>query len=149
MHYVGDSCSPPHTPQEIFNGIQDAHMDFLKKDPSSQFYQPTRTNKQPERDLQGAVIEWLVKHDVTYMELVVKPSVFWHDKRMVRKESPMRGWPDIICIVKGRFVGCELKVKSVQSDYQKMAQEKIEKGGGVYKICKSLADVEAVLKPFM
>lgn len=106
---------------------------------------PTRKNAHPERDLQNAVKEWLTLKKITFMELVVKPSTFMRGGRMVRVESPMRGWPDLILIVRGLFLGCELKVESVQSDAQKEAQKKIEAGGGVYRICRSVEDVEKLV----
>jgi hypothetical protein len=47
------------------------------------------------------------------------------------------GLPDIIIILKGRFIGVEVKTgKDRQSDIQKATQEKIEKAGGVYLIVK-------------
>lgn len=111
-------------------------------------YEPKRRNAHPERDLQAEVKEYLTERGVTFLELVVKPSTFYDPKRRktVRVRSPMAGWPDLNLIVNGKYCGCELKVKAAQSDAQREAQALIEKGGGIYRICKSVEDVKRLIE---
>lgn len=116
-----------------------------RDNPRSPGYEPKRHNAHPEKDLQKTIVEWLTLKKITFLELVVKPSTFMQDGRMVRVRSPMAGWPDLNLIVNGRYGGCELKVKSAQSDAQKEAQARIEAGGGVYRLCRSIGDVEGLI----
>jgi predicted LPLAT superfamily acyltransferase len=52
------------------------------------------------------------------------------------------GSPDIICVIKGQFVGIEVKtLKGKQSDHQKEFQERLEAAGGRYLLARSLDDV--------
>ena len=61
--------------------------------------------------------------------------------------SSMNGLPDIVCIIKGKYIGVELKVdKKEQSDFQIIFQENLEKAGGAYYIIRSLEDLEKVVK---
>lgn len=52
------------------------------------------------------------------------------------------GSPEIICVIKGQFVGIEVKApKGKQSEYQKEFQRNLEKAGGRYILALSLEDV--------
>jgi hypothetical protein len=52
------------------------------------------------------------------------------------------GAPDIICVIKGQYVGIEIKnEKGKQSDHQRVFQQKLEKAGGFYLLARSLEDV--------
>jgi hypothetical protein len=56
------------------------------------------------------------------------------------------GYPDITLIVKGRFVGVEVKSRrGRQGAEQKKQQALIEAAGGLYVIARSLDDVLEVL----
>lgn len=60
--------------------------------------------------------------------------------------SGKKGCPDIVCSIKGKFVGLEIKVsKNKLSEFQKQAQREIENSGGVYAVIRSLDDVENLL----
>ena len=53
--------------------------------------------------------------------------------------NPCPGLPDIIVIIKGRFVGLEIKQpKGRQSTEQKTFEQCIKKAGGVYFLIRSL-----------
>ena len=55
-----------------------------------------------------------------------------------------KGMPDISAIVKGRFVGIEVKFsKDVQSDRQKVIQQQIEEAGGLYYIARDFESFQA------
>jgi len=59
------------------------------------------------------------------------------------------GSPDIVCVVKGQYVGIEVKgTKGKQSDNQKEFQRRLEAVGGRYILAFSLDDVvNAFQKP--
>ena len=55
--------------------------------------------------------------------------------------NPCPGLPDIIVIIKGRFVGLEIKQpKGRQSTEQKTFEQAIKKAGGFYFLIRSLAE---------
>jgi hypothetical protein len=52
------------------------------------------------------------------------------------------GSPDIICVIKGQYVGIEVKApKGKQSEHQKEFQKNLESAGGKYILAYSLDDV--------
>ena len=56
------------------------------------------------------------------------------------------GFPDIMILYKGKFIGVEVKQeKGKQSDVQVEMQKKIEDSGGIYIIARSLNDVIALV----
>ena len=66
----------------------------------------------------------------------------WDAKRGVyRKGGTVKGIPDIIGVLDGRFIGIEIKYgKDRQSADQKVVEQEIQGAGGVYFITKSYAD---------
>ena len=68
------------------------------------------------------------------------PETATHARRYFR--ARVSGAPDIICVIKGWYVGVEVKVpKGKQSDHQKAFQEALEVAGGRYILAYSLEDV--------
>jgi hypothetical protein len=58
----------------------------------------------------------------------------------------MLGSPDIVCVVKGRYIAIEVKdIKGVLNDNQKTFKELLEKAGGLYVVARSLDDVISIL----
>jgi len=56
------------------------------------------------------------------------------------------GSPDIICVIKGQFVGIEVKApKGKQSEHQKEFQRNLEEAGGQYILAYSLDDATRAL----
>ena len=52
------------------------------------------------------------------------------------------GAPDIICVIKGRYIGIEVKAANgVQSEHQKEFQKRLQHAGGIYILAYSLDDV--------
>ena len=66
----------------------------------------------------------------------------WDAKRgTYRKGGTVKGIPDIIGVIDGRFIGIEIKYgKDRQSADQKVVEQEIQGAGGVYFIAKSYAD---------
>lgn len=59
----------------------------------------------------------------------------------------MKGIPDIIMVVNGRFIGLEVKSESGrQSDEQKEFERNVTKNGGAYYLIRSIEDVQMILK---
>ena len=56
------------------------------------------------------------------------------------------GLCDIVAVVKGEFIGLEVKTKAgKQSQNQKKAEKEIKAAGGEYHIVRSIADVKEIL----
>jgi hypothetical protein len=62
----------------------------------------------------------------------------WNEKlKRYTKSGSTTGMPDVSAIVKGRFIGIEVKYgKDVQSDRQRVVQKQIEEAGGLYFIAR-------------
>lgn len=108
-----------------------------------------RHNAHPERDIQNACLQWLTLRKVCHVRLAVNSSTIMAGGKMIRLPNPMRGWPDILAIVRGRAIGLEIKADARQSEYQKSVQEYIEKAGGLYFIIRSTDELDAALKPLL
>lgn len=108
-----------------------------------------RHNAHPERDIQNACLQWLTLRKVCHVRLSVNSSTIMAGGKMIRLPNPMRGWPDILTIVKGRAVGLEIKASTKQSEEQKSVQEYIEKAGGLYYVIHSISELESALKPLL
>jgi len=53
------------------------------------------------------------------------------------------GCPDIVCVVRGQFVGLEIKdIKGSLNANQIEFKKKLEAAGGIYLIVKSLDDIK-------
>lgn len=146
MHYVNDGCDPPHRPADLLNGLMTQQLERAKRDPDSPLYEPTRKNAHPERDLQNAILQWLTLKKICHVRLNVATSTIWKKGQTIRLPSAMKGWPDILVIFKGRAIGLEVKWQTKQSDEQKEIERYItEVGGGVYRVVRSLEDVEKLI----
>ena len=56
------------------------------------------------------------------------------------------GLSDIVAVVKGKFIGLEVKTKTgKQTQSQKKAEREIKEAGGEYHIVRSIADVKEIL----
>ena len=101
-----------------------------------------------EADVQGAILEWLAwKHIFHYRNnsgAFVFPETATHKRRFFK--AGVVGAPDIVCVVKGQYVGIECKAaKGRQSDNQKEFQRQLEAAGGRYILAYSLDDVMGIL----
>ena len=53
-----------------------------------------------------------------------------------------KGFPDILVLHKGKFIGIEIKTKTgKQTEHQKKMQKMIEKNGGEYYVIRSLNEL--------
>lgn len=106
----------------------------------------TRTSsgsEEKESSIVSAICEYLeIKHHFFWRQntggMYSSKGGFY---RKLPKHS-LKGVPDIIAVINGRFVGLEVKRPSGrQSPGQKEFQEKVTKAGGSYHIVRSIYDV--------
>ena len=133
---------PNETPQARFTRL-------ITKNPKSPYYQTTRKNLHPERDLQNSALQWLSLKGICHVRLAVNSSMIAVGGKYVRIPSPMKGWPDVLCIIKGQAVGLEFKHKTKQSEEQIGVQRYIENAGGKYALIHSIDELEAFIKPLL
>lgn len=99
-----------------------------------------------EKDIQKTIIEYL---------LIKRVFHFRNNSGAMSGTYKGKGWfmrfgapgsPDIICVIKGQFVGIEVKVnKGIQSRAQYEFQVALEKAGGRYLLVRSLKEVMEAL----
>jgi hypothetical protein len=87
----------------------------------------------PENKLRGQVYRYLRKEGYFYFPIVGGPR-------------QVRGIPDIIVVIDGKFIGIELKAgKNKQSEWQVRFEEKIKKAGGYYYVIHSISELKEAL----
>jgi hypothetical protein len=107
-----------------------------------------------ETGIQTAILHLLALHENMGHVYAVRHNSF--SGRIVRGNRPnspvgfikqsKKGVPDILCCIKGTFVGFEVKTGTgKQSPEQKAAQTAIEKAGGKYYLVRNIGDVQTVL----
>lgn len=73
----------------------------------------------------------------------------WDQKRNCHRQLPpgcRKGFPDLVCIIDGKFVGFEVKNETGKmSEYQIYMQERITRAGGSYHVVKSVEETKAIL----
>jgi hypothetical protein len=96
-----------------------------------------------EHQIQQQILDWLkLKRIFHYRQ---NSGGIKKGSRFVKFGAP--GAPDIICVIKGAYVGIEVKrVNGMQSRQQFCFQKSLEKAGGYYYLVQSLDDVMEVLK---
>ena len=98
---------------------------------------------QSESEIQKQILEWLeIRHIFHYRQ---NSGMHKIGKRYIRYGTP--GAPDIIAVIKGQYVGIEVKdAKNCQSQDQVLFALNLESSGGKYILVRSVEDVEAALK---
>lgn len=99
-----------------------------------------------EKDIQKQILEYLTYKRIFHFRNNTGGAVYntKGKQSFVRFGTP--GSPDIICVIRGRFVGIEVKGPAgIQSPTQKQFQVNLEEVGGVYILAHSLDDVETKL----
>lgn len=125
-----------------------------RNNPRSPLYVPKRTNAHPERDLQNAILQWLALRNVCHVRMDVKPPTYFAGGKLIRTPSPLKGWPDILCIVPmngvGAAIGLEVKAGTRQSPEQREVERYMkEVGGAAYHVVKSVEDVIQIIEPLL
>lgn len=138
--------------QEIINENMGLMMKGAEKEARRQgIIPPTRRNAHPELDVQNAVKEWLNLHKVFFYRSDTRGRIVGYDNGRPRfAPQETKGIPDIICVIRGTYIGCEIKSSlGRQSDDQKAFQEALEKAGGLYFLIRSVDDCERYVKPLL
>ena len=101
-----------------------------------------------ESELLKLVLDWLALHRIFHWRMNTGSSgpMFYKGKRrFVRYGVP--GVPDIMCCVKGRMIGIELKGDGgEQSQAQKNFQSSLEAAGGKYILARRLDEVTEAIR---
>ncbi len=103
--------------------------------------------KELEKDIQFACCEYLTLKRYFFWRQNTTP-VFRQDRNrfIAMPKFSMRGVPDIIIVLNGKFIGIEVKTKKgVQSDNQKEFQQNLESAGGEYYIVRSVSELQEIL----
>lgn len=89
-----------------------------------------------EHDLQTKCLKWLGEHHRTDVLPANIHGGGWSSK----------GFPDIICCIKGKYVAFELKVgkNGMQAD-QKVWKMRIERAGGLHFVPKTLDEFRTIV----
>lgn len=99
-----------------------------------------------EKDIQKGILDYLELSGI-FCWTAKTTGTYDHYKRVFRKTNMMKGVPDIICIIDGRFVGFEVKSSTGrQSVEQEIFQERCEKELGFYRVVRSVDEVKASLQ---
>ena len=66
-----------------------------------------------------------------------------------RQASSLKGFPDILVLYRGQFVGVELKTGTNLRESQKKCRDRIDKAQGRYVVVRSLSQLSAYLKEIL
>ena len=92
-----------------------------------------------EKEIQKAILDWLGYNKIFHYRNATT-GIFMSNGRW--KTSQSKGSPDIIAVIKGRYIGIEVKAESKkQSPAQKEFQKNLEKAGGKYILAYSMDEV--------
>ena len=100
-----------------------------------------------EKEAQKAIMEWLSWKKIFYYRnnSGVMASEYKGKRSFVRFGAV--GSPDIICVIKGQFVGIEVKgTGGKQSDHQKDFEKRLVDAGGKYILAIGISEVEKALQ---
>jgi len=102
-----------------------------------------------ENAIQNAIMDLLSYRNVFHWRNNTTP-IYDPSRKCFRKMNSMKGIPDIICIINGRFLGIEVKtLTGKQSPDQKEFEKVCLKNGGVYCLARSVEDVQEVLNDLL
>jgi hypothetical protein len=102
--------------------------------------------KERENDIQKAILDYLTLRGIFHYKQ--NTAGIYKQSTGSYIPSPSIGAPDIVCVIKGRYVGIEVKTPDGrQSAHQKAFHESLSAAGGVYILARSMdAAIEAVEK---
>lgn len=98
-----------------------------------------------ESDIQRTILAYLTLRGIFHY----KNSTVGIYKQSTGSYIPSQsiGSPDIVCIIKGKYVGLEVKRPGgKQSEHQKEFQQNLERAGGTYILTSSLDDLISKLE---
>jgi hypothetical protein len=96
---------------------------------------PLKRKKTPTNGLTAAICDYVELRGGYAMRINVA-GFYRHDVGYIKSGSTI-GTPDLIAVVRGRFVGIEVKIgKDRQSDSQKAVEQRITEAAGVYIVAR-------------
>lgn len=99
-----------------------------------------------ENAIQNAIMEYLTIMNIFHWRNNTT-GTYDPTRKCFRKTSAKKGIPDIICIIKGQFVGIEVKTpEGKQNADQKIFEKECIKNGGKYILARSIEDVQKGLQ---
>lgn len=111
--------------------------------------------KRKESDLNKAIKKYVELHVNKGLAYVVRnntimATVLRSDGSTGFIRNGRKGSPDLILCIRGRFIGVECKIGyNGQSDDQKIAQQEIERAGGVYWMPRSFDGFKEMFDRFL
>jgi len=100
--------------------------------------------KLKEKDTQRTVLDWLALNRIFHYRNNSGAMSGVHNGKQRFFRFGAKGSPDIVAVVRGQFVGIEVKGSDGrQSPDQKKFEEELTKSGGIYILARSL---EVVIK---
>ncbi len=95
-----------------------------------------------EKDIQKTILDYLAVHHIFHYRNNTGKFVGEYKGKKRIASFGVKGAPDIICVLRGRFIGIEVKAeKGDQSRDQYAFQVSLEKAGGAYILAHSVDDV--------
>jgi hypothetical protein len=95
-----------------------------------------------ESDVQRQILDWLALKRIFHYR---NNSGAFVDSQKHFYRFGAVGSPDIVCVIKGQYVGIEVKaLRGKQSEHQKGFQKQLEVAGGRYVLAYCLEDVISV-----
>lgn len=105
-----------------------------------------------ESEVQAQIVEYLMileNQNKLFFQRTNNVGIY-DPKTQGHRRSPKgvkKGFPDVVVIIRGKFVGIELKSsKGRQSKEQKEMEKNIKLNGGFYFLVRSIKDLEEALK---
>ena len=136
------SISVPNYSNEVPKKFKDEANNAvrIKGDPANKH----KSELQIEKELES----YLFSKRIKFWNMKIKGEIQSIGKGLaVMKKSKNRGFPDILCCIRGLWVGIEVKKPGgIQSQDQVQMQYDIQAAGGVYIIATSVRELEASLK---
>lgn len=97
-----------------------------------------------EAVIQRLICDYLDMRGVVYS--VTDASRVWDAHGRVRRSRVSTGWPDITCVIKGRFIGLEVKARTGRVRPEQLAcHERLKRAGGIVEVVRSLDEVIVIL----
>lgn len=103
--------------------------------------------KVKESTLQTAVLKWLAAHNIFHWRMPIGPVIHSIGQKQIWKKSPIKGFPDIAGVLKGknrgRFFVIELKTKTnTLEPEQKKWIYNLQMAGCACAVVRSLEELE-------
>lgn len=113
----------------------------------------SKLKKVTEKEIENAILDYLKTIPDSFFWKNNSGGVFDPKARVFRKNTNrhiIKGVPDILGMIEGRFVGIEVKKPKPNKTYPSKEQKdfitRVEEIGGIAFIARSVSDVEEILE---